>query len=345
LLGAGAVNAAENARAPLDVAFQDCDSEPIGEPAFFQALGLELDQELEVHSPRSGAEGPTPNIDVKFRCDGLALIRIQLETSSTQRRVRFSDVAKAERARALALVVAELYRSGSQSPSPADSNDRAFPDPAEAAPAAKAPDAAAAVENASPPSAPPKRAATNGNDATPSAPSDAGVAGRAPKRPSTRPRIRAAATLRTSIAEEGTHYGGGLGVDFHFLRLGAETLFSRETRARGAISTGIAAVRVARGVSLLHAGAFELQGALSAAIGATWAVGDSSVVGSVVRDVLLPYGDARLGLLLLVHAESDLEPELELYAGRAAGILARADGETTQETGGWFAGVEAGLSF
>ena len=143
----------------------------------------------------------------------------------------------------------------------------------------------------------------------------------------------------------GTHYGGSLGLDFRLFRLAAEALFSRETRARGAISSGVVALRVARGVPFVRGGPFELQAALSAAIGATWAVGQSEVVGTVVRDVLMPYGDARLGLLTVVHADTNLEPELELYAGRAAGILARADGEPTQATGGWFAGVEAGLSF
>jgi hypothetical protein len=157
--------------------------------------------------------------------------------------------------------------------------------------------------------------------------------------------VRGSGTLRTAIGEVGTHYGGALGVDLQVLRVGVEALFSRETRSRGAISSGLAAIRVARGAPLLHAGVFELEGVLSAAAGATWAVGQSEVVGSVVRDVLMPYGDVRLGLVAALRVDGELEPEFGVYAGRAAGILARADGEATQATGGWFAGAEAGVSF
>jgi hypothetical protein len=347
LLVASVARAAEPMRGPVEVAFQDCDTDPIGEPSFLQALGLELDQDLDKYSPRPGAEASSPKIDVKFRCDGLALIRIQLEGNSSQRRVRFSDVARAERARALALVVAELYRSGSQgNPPPAEGSDKAFPESGDTASAAKPPEKPAAPEVSAQASAPPPglpRASSNGSA---NAPPDAGVdAQEHGARSKTRPRVRVAATLRTSLGEVGTHYGGSLGLDFHLFRLAAETLFSRETRSRGAISSGVAAVRVARGLTFAHAGPFELEATLSAAIGATWAVGHSDVVGTVVRDVLMPYGDARLGLLTVVHADSELEPEMELYAGRAAGILARADGESTQATGGWFAGVEAGISF
>lgn len=341
--------AADSGRDAIDLTFQDCDSDPIGELSFRQALGLELDQDVVPRTARaSGSADSSPaQVEVRFRCDGVALIRIQLESGSSQRRVRFDDVAKGERARALALVVAEQYRSqGSVQQFPVEASDRPSSDSADGAkPPAGSSESPAAAQGAPPPDALPPRvpvAEAPANDAQ-----DAGVEPEPEreKRRSGQPRVRGVATLRTALGEVGTHYGGGLGLDFHVLRLSLETLFARETRSRGAISSGVVALRVARAVPLTSAGVFELEGVLSAAAGVTWAVGQSDVAGSVVRDVLMPYGDARLGLVAALRVDGELEPELGLYAGRAAGILARADGQPTQATGGWFAGAEAGVSF
>jgi hypothetical protein len=345
------VRAAPPAREPIDLTFQDCESDPIGEPSFRQALRLELDQELAQRATRAGvvAGTPGPQIEVRFRCDGLALIRIQLQSGSSQRRIRFDDVAKAERARALALVVAEQYRSQAstqQFPAEAPAEDHAGNEGAEGTPSAPRPPEATEPARAPAPEGPPRRPPAAAAVPGP-IPPDAGVEPEPPPAPGRkeRPRLRGAATLRTALDGVGVHYGGSLGIDVHVVRLGVEALFARETRARGAISSGVVALRVGRCVPFLHAGPVELSGVLSAAVGATWAVGQSEVVGSVVRDVLMPYGDARLGLEIALHVDGELAPELGLYAGRAAGILARADGEATQATGGWFAGVEAGVSF
>jgi hypothetical protein len=344
------VRAAPPAREPIDLTFSDCESDPIGEPSFRQALRLELDQELAQRAVRTSAVSgaPGPLIEVRFRCDGVALIRIQLPGGSSQRRVRFDDVAKGERARALALVVAEQYRSqgnSQQFPVEPPPEDHTSSESTEATPGpARAPEAPEPTSAATP--AAPARRAPPAVSAGP-IPPDTGIEPEPlpPPARTARPRLRGTATLRTALGEVGVHYGGSLGIDLHVVRLGLEALFARETRARGAISSGVVALRVGRGVPFLRAGPFELSGVLSAAVGATWAVGQSEVVGSVVRDVLMPYGDARLGLESALHVDGELTPELGLYAGRAAGILARADGETTQATGGWFAGAEAGVSF
>ncbi|HWA74640.1 MAG TPA: hypothetical protein VG937_19985 [Polyangiaceae bacterium] len=341
--------AAPPAQSAIDLTFQDCESDPIGEPSFRQALRLELDQELAQRATRAGSSSAalSPQIEVRFRCDGVALIRIQLQSGSSQRRVRFDDVAKSERARALALVVAEQYRSqGSIQQFPVESppEDHAGGENAEGAPSATRPPVAPEPAKAPAPAAPPRRPPSPPSTSAP-VPPDAGVEPQSQPATASRPRVRGTATLRAALGEVGTHYGGGLGLDLTVVRLSVEALFARETRTRGAISSGVVALRVARGVPFVRAGSFELSGVLSAAVGATWAVGQSDVVGSVVRDVLMPYGDARLGLVSALHVDGELAPELGLYAGRAAGILARADGEATQATGGWFAGVEAGISF
>jgi hypothetical protein len=339
-LVAGTARSADPPRAAIDVAFQDCNAEPIGESAFRQALGLELEQGLDQYPPRSNAQGSPPKIEVKFRCDGLALIRIQLETSNILRRVRFDDVPRSERPRALALVVAELYRSGSQGgPPPPDSTVER----ADAAPGSA--DELAATEQPAAPSAPP-RPLRPLPKIPPSGAPDAGIerhgAGAGAR---ARLRFRGSAALRTSLDARGTHYGGSLGLTLHGFRLGVEGLFSREKRSRGEISSGVAAARVARGIPFVRGSALDLSLTPSAALGVTWAVGHSEVEGTRVRDVLLPYADARVGLLAALHVDATVDLELELYAGRAAGILARADAEPTQATGGWFAGAEAGLSF
>jgi hypothetical protein len=147
------------------------------------------------------------------------------------------------------------------------------------------------------------------------------------------------------LSNASTHYGVGLGVDWPSLRLQGEALFARKTRSRGTISSGVAAARAGHPLKLVSDGAFELEGRLSAALGATWATGNSAVVGTVVQDVLMPYADVRLGLAAVLPLLPAFHPDLELYGGRAAGILARADGEVAQATGGWFAGLELGASF
>lgn len=346
LLVAGSARSAEP-REPVELTFQDCEADPIGESAFRQVLGLELEQGLDQYPARGNAEGSAPKIEIKFRCDGLAHIRIQLETSNIQRRVRFDDVSRSERARTLALVVAELYRSGVQgAPLPSEATVEPTSDAASAAPAAPAP--AAQPTPAEKPAAPNALRAPGQPvaDRAPSSPADSGVEPPAQRAQSdARARIRGAATLRTSLDAAGTHYGGGVGLDLHGFRLGAEALFAHETRSRGEISSGIGATRIARSVPFVRGRSADLRLMPSAALGVTWAVGHSDVEGTRVRDVLLPYADARLGLLFALHADAALDLELELYAGRAAGILARSDAEATQATGGFFAGAEAGLSF
>lgn len=339
LLAAGTARGASSVDAPVSVAFQDCEPDPLGDVAFLLALGVELDQ-----NPMRDRDDDSPApIDVQFRCDGVALIRIRLDGASTERAVRFDDVSRAERPRALALVVAELYRSvqAARLAAGAASDSRAAGSSAGGQVQESLPAVEARPTSKSAPRTPPLPVGPSG--ATESA--DGGVRDSEPGLSRwQRARPRVSAGMR-SVLDGGLHYGVGLGVELPLLRLQAEALFARTTRARGTISSGIAAARAGHQLRLISDGALDLHAVVSAALGATWATGESRVVGTIVREVLIPYADARFGLAAALPRFPALHPDLELYGGRAAGILARADGEPTQATGGWFAGLELGASF
>jgi hypothetical protein len=351
LLGAAPAWSAEPSED--SVVFHDSESDPLGESAFLRALGHELGVDLV--RPNGGSP---PDIEVRFRCDSRAIIRIRLANGSVERTVRFADVAKRERARALALVVAELARSSSQNGAPSDSSS---PEPSDGEGNSSArpgePNDAAARPNAEPkeaparPNAEPKEAAARPNaepkeaaPPLPAEPKDTGPSETSPK--STRSsRFRAGVTARAALGNSAKHFGVDLGLDLPLFRIQGETLFARESRARGSITSGIAALRLGHDVRFAHAGMLSAQAGLSVAAGATWAVGQSEVPWSVVRDVLMPYFDARFEATALWQVSAHFEPYLELYTGRAAGIVATADGETTQSTGGWFAGIDLGSRF
>jgi hypothetical protein len=102
-------------------------------------------------------------------------------------------------------------------------------------------------------------------------------------------------------------------------------------------------VRVARALPLLRIDAVELGVSASAAGGVNWALGSSTLVNTHVRDVLMPYADAKLSLWATTRTHAAFTPKLEVYAGRAAGIVANADGASAAAVGGWFSGCEVGL--
>jgi hypothetical protein len=67
--------------------------------------------------------------------------------------------------------------------------------------------------------------------------------------------------------------------------------------------------------------------------------------GTSVKEILEPYFDARLELAARYGAAPRFEPELTLFAGRAAGIQATSQAKVEQATGGWFAGLGLGAMF
>ncbi|MGC4086659.1 MAG: hypothetical protein QM756_01945 [Polyangiaceae bacterium] len=313
----------------LSVAFVDCDVDPLGKQAVLRALALELG--------RSGVRDSSPdnaNIALRYRCDGSASVLIRRTNSALERELRVDDVPARERARALALAVAELARAAED---PSSSVGAATPvDDGGSVPAATESTKPAPRSEATPkaPSAAPDTTPSDGLGAAPSepAPTDSNALG-----------VFASGALRLNFDALGLHYGGALGLDWRHFRAQVEASWARTSVPRGSITSGVLTARFGRAVPLLTLGKLQAGAALSGSAGINWATGDSSVVGTRVRRVLMPYADARLSLWATGRSRSSFTPLCEVFAGRAAGIVATADAESVIATGGWFSGVELGL--
>lgn len=295
---------AEGSALRPSVGFRDCATDSIGEASFLQALALELD----VRSLRANERDQDARIDVHFYCDASALIRIGRNADAIERRVRFDDVSRPQRARAVALVVAELFRTQGAAFSTAEAS----------APAV---------------STTPQLDRDRARDARTAA---AGGA---------RPLFRVGAAARAAVGGPGNLFGGNVGANFGFIYLQGDLLLGRRTVRSGTIGSGVAALRAGRTFALVPPRRLELRGGASLAAGGTWAVGDSRDARTIAQEVILPYVDFRLEVVGCLRASPAFEPDVVLYAGRAAGILARADSQETHATGGWFAGAEVGVRF
>lgn len=139
-------------------------------------------------------------------------------------------------------------------------------------------------------------------------------------------------------------YGASLGMALDAARLQAEIELARARRAPGELTAGVGAVRARQALRLRNVGGLAIEAAISGALGVTWATGASNVPGTVVKSVLLPYADARLEVAVRLLNGTRFTPELGLYAGRAGGILAKADRDGVIATGGWLFGVSVGAS-
>ncbi|HET9931697.1 MAG TPA: hypothetical protein VFQ35_13445, partial [Polyangiaceae bacterium] len=158
-------------------------------------------------------------------------------------------------------------------------------------------------------------------------------------------RLRAllAVDARRNLEVTSYCYGGKVGLDYAGFRFLLEGCGAVVSVSRGTITSGIGDVRVGRAQPIVVLGGVQLGVDLSVAGGANWAVGNSSVVNTHLRRVLMPYADARVGLFAASRARTAFTPLIEVYAGRAVGIVSNADGEAVSATGGWFSGVELGL--
>lgn len=338
---------------PVSVAFSDCESEPLGKAAFLRVLSLELGR-------RALREG---NIDaaaigVNYRCDGVARVHIVLPPVDVERDVRIDDVPARERARALALAVAELARGGEPAASSSEVHNETSASsaaPASEQEAAAAPDAASKGEKAD---KAPSRAADKSAEAQPRPPAPLSARSTSPSQSEPRDEADGEATARrevrrTSFLVAGAvrlnlglsawSYGAALGLDYVHNLLRIEASGAKTSVARGTITTGVAAVRVGRALPLVNWDPLQVGASVSAAGGLNWAIGNSHVENTHVRNVLMPYADARLSLWATTRTHGAFTPLLEVFGGRAAGIVASADGTVVSGAGGWFAGAELGL--
>ncbi|MFZ5891062.1 MAG: hypothetical protein ACOY0T_08425 [Myxococcota bacterium] len=337
---------------PILVAFSDCDSEPLGKQAFLKVLALELGR-----GPVRESSGEAASISVSYRCDGVARVHISM-TPDVERELRVDDVGSRERARALALAIAELARGGepaaSQATSAAPNNEsanestRATEKPSAASDAGGTNKAPTKPDKASSDSA---AKASRESHSAKSQPADAettnleSAAGpvSTPSRASDSVAALVAGALRVNLQIPAVYYGAALALDYQRFRLQLEGLAGYASVPRGSITSGLASLRLAYGIPLIGLGGVQTGVAPSVAAGVNWALGSSDVPNTLVRRVVQPYADARLALWATSKNRSRFTPLLELYAGRAAGIVANAEGIDTLATGGWFSGVELGL--
>jgi hypothetical protein len=296
---------------PLTVSLTECPRAPVGVTAFLAALELELDLSQRPILSRNEARA---GVAVRIDCGGRVSIRI--DATEERREVRVDDVPAADRPRVIALVVAELVRTGSLhasgSPDPRDERGSAAPTRS-------------------------KNAKETAFDAA--LEPNPGV----PLRDSLKPWIGAWA--HASVGAANAIYGGSAGIDWHRSRIQTELGLAYAERARGSITAGLAAGRYRHSVRLAASSKLALNAALSGAAGVTWATGASRTPGVVVRRVLCPYADGRVELALQLWLAERIVPELGVYSGGAAGLLATNQGQDVLSSGGWLLGIGIGSTF
>lgn len=326
LLLSGRVYAAPSVAEPLTVSLTGCPSAPVAVSEFVSAVQLELN--LSQRPILSRSETPAA-ISVLLNCAGTASIRIRVGVADHTREVRVDDIPVAERPRVLALVVAELVRSGTQDAAAAQAqkDEHARAAPAESKKTNELPSASALDE------------------AHESASTHASLESQlaVPRRSGVKPSIAAWIHLSSSAAN--AIYGGAVGIGWHHSVLRVELGFAHTERARGSITSGLAAARYRHSLQLTEIGKVGLQAALSSGAGVTWAVGESQVPGVVVRRVLFPYADARVELSLELWPAGRITPELTMYSGGALGLLSTDSGQGVLSSGGWLLGTGIGSTF
>jgi hypothetical protein len=288
---------------PLTVSLTECPTAPVGVTALLSAIQLELDPNQRPILSRSEARAA---IAVRVDCGGKVSIRI--DSSEEQREVEVDDVPPADRPRAIALVVAELVRTGGQN-------------------------------GASPPHARDERATVVARENTVPLAASPGV----PVEDGLKPWICAWTHMSSGAAN--AIYGGAAGIGWHRSRVQLEFGLTYAERARGNITAGLAAARYRHSIRLVGKRKLTLNAALSSAAGVTWAIGASETPGVVVRRVLSPYADARVEVALELRLADRIRPEFGIYSGGAVGLLATDVGRDVLSSGGWLLGTGVGSTF
>jgi hypothetical protein len=350
LLAGARVRAAPSEPRPLTVSLRECPTEPVAATAFLSAIELELDLDQRPIYSRTEASAA---IAVRVDCSGRASIRVHVGGTRDRREFRVDDVPAVDRPRVLALAIAELVRNGAEDA--ANVPDR-LDEPANAA----------RLKESKKPSAPARSARSDdrARSRRPETPPDRGgkaarnaAAAQEPTSgdPSLEPRVDSAledslkpwvsASIHASLGAANAIYGGAAGIDWDRSRVQLEFGFAYAARARGDITSGLAAARYRHSMLLAGTGKLALKAALSSAAGVTWAIGDSRTPGVVVRRALFPYADARVALALKLRIAERMAPELDVYTGGAMGLLATNVGEDVLSSGGWLFGTSVGSTF
>ena len=348
LLASARVRAAPPDEDPLTVSLTGWESAPIGVPAFLSAIQLELELRKRPILSHSGA---SPAISVRVDCGGRAFIHVRVGSANDQREVRVDDVAVADHPRVLALVVAELVRSGAQDAAPAldQEHEPTGPLPLEMRQTSERKSAAAlspvprhrsgrAASNRGKPALDAAKAREGASEGA-SSQASAGL----PRTGSLTPWV--CAWTQVSSGAANAIYGGAAGVNWQRSRVQLELGFAYAERARGSVTSGLAAARYRHFMPLAGGGRFRAGAAVSSAAGVTWATGESQTPGVVVRRVLIPYADARLSLALGLRLAERVTTELEVYSGGAMGLLATNAGQGVLSSGGWLLGAGIGSTF
>lgn len=315
LLWGAEVRASPTGGETLTVSLTGCPSAPVDVNEFLSAVELELD--LNERPRLSQGELPAA-IAIRVDCRGRASIRVRIRDTTDAREVRIDDVPIADRPRVLALVVAELVRSGAPRATTA------------ANPSERRAGGAPAKPNTSEPGV------TGGSDVQ-----DQSRA--LPLGDGMKPSIGGWAHMSSRAGN--ALYGGAAGIDWRRSRARVEVGFAYAERARGSITSGLAAARYRHAARLIENASVGLSAALSSAAGVTWAIGDSRVPGVVVRRALFPYADVRVELALELWPAGRVTPELALYSGGAVGLLSTNAGERVLSSGGWLLGAGIGAAF
>jgi hypothetical protein len=324
---------AEKAKRDVRLGITDCTPSALDLPAAYAAAALELG--LGAAKRDAGSDEGGVELEAALACEHGVKARLTLRTadSSAARTITLDDTNERDRARVLALALAELVRAEWRWVTTGKSDD------AEAPPGDQRLTGADAHRESAGDAARNERDVAAKNAAADDA-ADVPVGG---ERSADGLRLEALGRVRALFEGRNLTYGGAAGVRWHRWSAGVEALFGTVRAKLGTATGGVADARVAFELLRLVRGRFHLSAEPGVAAGATWLSGRAASPTVQVANATRWYADARLALraeLLL----RPLSPTLSLEGGRAAGFAATEGGRTVGATGGWFAGGALGVT-
>jgi len=340
---------AETPRTDVRLVIEDCVPGVLNLRQAYAAAALELG--LGDTSSTSTTEPGHVELSAVLACDHGVKARLTLKTTdqSAARSVPLDDVRSKDRARVLALALAELVRAewrwvttgkSAEAESPPGDERHSTAEPARQTEPTPSPAAAAAGTGApkqplSPPTptnAPRQAAGDRGppRDAATDQSQDQDLA------------LEVLGRARELFEGPTFAYGAAAGTRFRRWSAGVEALFGRTRGKLGTASDGFADARV--GYELVRAarGRWLFGVEPGVAGGVTWLAGTAETPAVKVSNATALYADARLSFRAEFRAPA-LDPTLSLEAGRALGFAAQENRTTIAVTGGWFAGGALGF--
>jgi hypothetical protein len=338
LLGAPVL--AEKARREVRLEIRDCSPSAVDLRAAYAAAALELG----IAGTRGGAAAEQGGVELEaaLACDRGVKARLTLRTegSSAARTITLDDANVKDRARVLALALAELVRAEWRWVTTGSDGYGESPPGDERLNGADGQRGSSAESNVAPKGDAPER----GNRDGPRRTADAGLIEPTDETPGDDGlRLEVLGRVRGLFEGPTLAYGGAAGARWRRWSAAVEALFGRARGRLGTATSGVADARVGFEIVRLTLGRVRLSAEPGLATGATWLSGEASRPTVEVANATRFYADVRLALRAEL-ALATVSPTFALEGGRAAGFVATESGHTLGATGGWFVGGAFGVT-